>query len=56
MPCPLDAAHLAARFTSRTRQTGGTHGAGGAAVTGGAGSSLLSRFTLNEGKTGDRAH
>lgn len=43
-------AYLAPRLASRTCETGGTHGAGGASVARGAGCSLLSGFALNEGK------
>lgn len=43
-------AYLAPRLASRTCETGGTHGAGGASVACGAGCSLLSGFALNEGK------
>lgn len=43
-------AYLAPRLASRTCETGGTHGAGGASVARRAGCSLLSGFALNEGE------
>lgn len=55
--CPLPAhrgaAYLTPRFASGTRQTGGTHGAGGATVARRAGCSLFPRFALKEGKIKD---
>jgi len=50
VPLGRGAAHLAPRFAGGTRQTGGTHGAGGASVARRAGCSLFPRFALMKGR------
>lgn len=49
LPARQGAAYLASRFASGTRQTGGTHWAGGASVARRAGCSLFPRFALIKG-------